>query len=273
MELRRRHYSEALLPLIPFVAPANFDANSQNINILNIYNEYVNPAKAYIYSFSDSLNTLSLPVLLGITYRVGYTRAGVDYVLDGANFTNPFVAGDTKRYVIVNASSEDISVTIPIGAVWIASGIKVKSIYNYNNGYLKYIHCARYGSIIDLLSYAYCYILTGILSIPSSVVSINNSCFGYCSSITGVLKIGVNVRYIGSYSFINCTGLTSLELDSDTVKFGKIKLPLIFVHPRNAFSPILLTDASIINWPVLFFVEPIILFLNISPYIILLFIS
>lgn len=241
MEIRRMIYKSDQVVFLPFVAPTIFDPDAQNINIFNIYNEYINVNKAYIYSFIDTLNTLSLPVISGISYRVGYTRGGVDIVLDGANFTNPFIAGDEKRYVIVNSINVNLIISIPIGGVWVASGIKVVSISSQNNGYLKYIHYSSDGVNTGISGFAYCYILSGLLSIPLTIVNINNSSFAYCSSITGVLKIPSAVRLIGSYSFIGDTGFTSLELESDNIIFGEN--PFVLTN-------IILTDKLGVNYEV-----------------------
>ena len=84
-----------------FIAPANFDPASQPLNIVSVFGDYNNVNKAYIFSFTSAIATLTLSALAGITYRWGETISGVDYVYDVVSGT-AFTAGSIKRYVIVN---------------------------------------------------------------------------------------------------------------------------------------------------------------------------
>lgn len=200
MELRRRHYGEGLLPLIPFAAPAAFDANAQTVNIHKIYSEYSNIDKAYGYSFSDSINTLTLSAGAGISYRYGYTRGGVDYAFDVTSATNPFTATiDTKRWVIVN-SSLNIAPSLPNGAIWAYFGAKSTTISSITAGAssLKYMHSE---------------LISGLFStLPSAFQS---------SGLAGGIIIPISFTIISSYSFFGCQFLTeNLTINSKNLTIG-----------------------------------------------------
>ena len=62
-----------------FIAPANFDPASQPLNIVSVFGDYNNVNKAYIYSFTSAIATLTLPASSGVTYRWGETISGVGY--------------------------------------------------------------------------------------------------------------------------------------------------------------------------------------------------
>lgn len=213
---RRRLYGGQQVVFSPLVAPLNFDPSTQNINIFSLYNDYISVDKAYIYSFSDTLNTLSLPVAAGITYRVGYTRSGVDYVLDSSSFTNPFIAGDTKRYVIVNNTANDTFAVLPTGSVWAAFGVKINSIGSTGgNTHLRYVH---YVYINSIRGFNFCSNLTGSLTIPNSVTSIEQQSFRDCTNLTGALIIPESLSTIAAGAFWYCVGFAGgLTLPASTV--------------------------------------------------------
>ena len=204
MSRRRTYPTKTLLPLIAFVAPTTFDATAQNVNIHQLFSFYDNVNKAYGYTFSDSYNTLTLSAVSGVSYRYGYTRAGIDYVFDVTSATNPFTAStDTKRWVIVNNSATGISGTLPTGAVWGYIGSKCTDISSTSNTYLKYIHIQS-NSITNIPSAAFNgnTSLSGILTIPNSVTSIGSTAFYNTTNISGNLVIPSSVTSIGLYSFV-----------------------------------------------------------------------
>ncbi len=61
---------------------------------------------------------------------------------------------------------------------------------------------------IDDQAFYNCSSLTGTLTIPNGVTEIGNYAFYRCSGLTGELIIPNGVTEIGSYSFYNCRGLT-----------------------------------------------------------------
>ncbi len=57
-------------------------------------------------------------------------------------------------------------------------------------------------------AFAYCSGFTGDLIIPNSVVTIGPSAFFQCSGFDGTLTIGESVNYIGDYAFRQCSHFT-----------------------------------------------------------------
>ena len=221
--LRNRMFGNNLLPLIPFVAPTSFDPLAQAVNIYQIYNDYSGVDKAFGYSFSDTVNTLTLAAGAGISYRVGYTRSGVDTVVDGANFTNPFIAGDTKRYVIVNNTASIVGAIIRTGGVWAILGSKCTNVASNNNTHLKYIHLTT-SSLIDLGSDSFngCTALSGNLTIPDSVNSIGQSFVFGCTSLNGNLSLPNKSLSIGINPFGGSYLILSDSLGANWEIFDKI---------------------------------------------------
>ena len=192
-----------------FIAPANFDANAQPLNIITVFGDYANANKAYIFSFTSAIATLILPSTAGITYRWGETISGVDYVYDVVSGT-AFTSGSTKRYVIVNSTATSLLANISSsnginGAVWIYCSSKVYGIYALGNTYLNYVHCENLNSITTIGNNAFqnCSKLTGTLTIPNSVTTIGASAFVACTGLTGTLTIPNSVTTIGADVFSN----------------------------------------------------------------------
>ena len=191
-----------------FIAPANFDANAQPLNIITVFGEYNNANKAYIYSFTSAIATLTLSAATGITYRWGETISGVDYVYDVSSGT-AFTSGSIKRYVIVNNINSSAIATVPNGGVWLYVGTKIYSV-NSGSSYLKYVHCQNLYSLttIDAMAFYGNNSLTGILTIPNSVTTINDRAFQSCIGLTGSLTIPNSVTTINNYAFNGCLGFT-----------------------------------------------------------------
>ena len=221
MELRRRMYGGGLLPLIPITAPLNFDANAQNVNLLKIFTEYNNTQKTFAFTFSDSFNTLTLNGSLGTSFRYGYTRSGVDYVFDVTTVTNPFAAGDTKRWVIVNAISNFAASIVP-GGVWFYFSKKVTAVSNGGGIYFNYAHCEDitsftvYGNVI-------CANATGLLTIPPNITSIGVDYFRGTSALTaytGDIIIPSGVTIIGTSAFQQTAFNGRIEIPSSVTSIG-----------------------------------------------------
>ena len=205
-----------------FIAPENFNPESQPLNIVTVIDNYDNDNKAYIFSFTSAMTNLFLSASPGITYRWGETISGVDYVYDVVSGT-AFTAGSTKRYVIVNSTSSSLPATVPNGGVWLYAREKVYSISSKYNNYLKYIHCQDLHSLTTIGNGAFhnCIGLTGILNIPNSVTTIGNEAFRNCTGLTGILNIPNSVTTIGNLAFFNCTGFTgTLTIPNSVTTIG-----------------------------------------------------
>ena len=204
-----------------FIAPANFDANAQPLNIITVFGDYNNANKAYIYSFTSAIATLTLTASAGITYRWGETISGVDYVSDVSSGT-AFTSGSTKRYVIVNNINSSAIANVPNGGVWLYVGTKIYSVNSSSNN-LKYVHCQNLYSLTTIGTKAFYgnNSLTGILTIPDSVTSIGQNAFYGCSGFTGALTIPNSVTTINGSAFENCSGLTgALTIPNSVTSIG-----------------------------------------------------
>ena len=186
-----------------FIAPSNFDADAQPLNIVKVFGEYNNVNKAYIYSFTSAISTLTLSASSGISYRWGETISGVDYVYDIASGT-AFTVGSTKRYVIVNSTETSLVAVVPSGGIWLYTSEKIYLIKSlvYSNNYFKYIHCQNLHSLTTIGTVAFynCAGLTGTLTIPNSVTTIGNSAFYNCKNLSGIGLINGNPT-IGTLAF------------------------------------------------------------------------
>ena len=217
-----------------FIAPANFDANAQPLNIVTVFGDYANANKAYIYSFTSAIATLTLPASAGITYRWGETISGIDYVYDVTSGT-AFTSGSTKRYVIVNSTAASLVANITVsaglnGAVWICCSSKVYIIAAIGGNYLKYVHLENINSLTSIYVqdfYGYSgLIIEGVLTINNIITSIGNSAFSNAGQITKII-IGSSVSSIGNYSFSgmnNVTSVYSYALSAPTVGTSGINL-------------------------------------------------
>ena len=94
--------------MLAFVAPDDFKAELQELNLFSIFSEYEKSDKLYAYTFSNDYNTLVVNSSVGKSYRYGYTRSGIDYTFDVESIYNPFSVGDIKRYVIVNSEANQV---------------------------------------------------------------------------------------------------------------------------------------------------------------------
>jgi hypothetical protein len=226
-----------VLNMEAFIAPAKFDANAQPLNIITVFGEYNNANKAYIYSFTSAIATLTLPASAGITYRWGETISGVDYVYDVVSGT-AFTAGSTKRYVIVNSTATSLIANVANhsgynGAIWIYCSSKVYGIYAYENTYLNYVHCEDLNSIttIGINAFYGCKGLTGTLTIPNSVTTIGNQAFANCKGLTGSLTIPNSVTTIGDGAFQSCNklnGIATIGSGITTIGYsGFYPIPLV----------------------------------------------
>lgn len=188
--MTRRRFMGSPNSLNPIVAPDGFDPVVQDVNIYKIFSEYLNTDKAFGYSFSDTVNTLTLTAGAGITYYYGYRRSGIDYTFTVNSVTNPFTAGDTKRFVIVNNTATSVSNRLPGGVIWCVYGSKNISIGSLdNNSTIKYVHYIGTCRITTITGFNSCTQLTGSLTIPSTVTNIEPLCFSNSPLMNGELNI------------------------------------------------------------------------------------
>lgn len=208
------------LPLVPLIAPANFSASAQAVNIYDIFNSVNDINKAYIYQFSDNVNTLTLVAGAGLTYKYGYTRSGVDYVFDVASATNPFTAGDTKRWVLGFGTSIVLNPfqSLTNGLIWVYMH-RVADFRLGSKTTLKYVHISNSNLVTPTstqapYAFANCSALSGVLTVPGFWTNISSQFANSAGSgLSGALVIPSNVATINDYAFASCAGFTSLALN------------------------------------------------------------
>lgn len=209
-----------------FVAPANFDPDAQELNIVKAFAAYPDVNKKYIFSVGTSTST-ELPAVTGRSYAYSQNGGAYTTIVSG---TVTWTVGSTKRNVVVIDSTTSVVAEVPNGGVWVYVGKYVSGVSSKNNQFLKYIHCTKLSDIKEIKDYAFqncnqlsgslnlpvvystgfgafenCYNLIGNLIIPSGIVNITNS-FRGCTGFTGNLTIPDSVIYNNS-AFFNCTGL------------------------------------------------------------------
>jgi len=202
-------------PIVPlameaFVAPADFDPDAQELNIVTAFAAYNDVNKKYIFSVGTSATT----ILPGVTSRsYAYSENDGPYtVIDSGTVT--WTSGSTKRHVIV-IDSTSIPARIPITAVWAYFSNAINSIgSDENNSTIKYLHFENLNSLTSIPMYAFrsAINLTGNLTIPNSLNYITDVSFYECHNLIGDLIIPSSINSIGTYAFYNC-GFTSVQIN------------------------------------------------------------
>ncbi|HLP05099.1 MAG TPA: leucine-rich repeat domain-containing protein [Paludibacter sp.] len=225
--------------IVPFIAPIDFNMDSQE---LNIYNEFVyqaNANKRVIFSVPTTQATTVLTWTGVHTFIYAREINGVMTYNTAGNPTTTVTweAGSTKRHVIVLTATENASFAVPSSAEWVYVGRGVSGI-SISGNTVKYIHCFSLDSITSISANAFLNktLLTGTLTIPNSVSTIASSAFAGATGLTGSLTFHSGVTSIAINAFQNCTGLTGtlVFLNPDTTLADGCFSSCIFT---GAFNP------------------------------------
>lgn len=79
------------------------------------------------------------------------------------------------------------------------------------------------------------------ITIPSTVISLNNYCFSGCNKLSNI-EISSNVNKLGNYCFCNCTNLTSIQIPTSVTSlgygcfYGCTNLKSIMFSPDNSIK-------------------------------------
>jgi hypothetical protein len=164
-----------------------------------------------------------------------------------ADFSATCSTGQTLYYNITDATNHYVEITFPgtssdspwEGYTKPTGNITLPSSVTYNNvtyAVKKIGTCAFYlcsgltGSLtipnsvttIDSWAFYDCSGFTGSLIIPNSVTTIGSYAFIYCRGFNGSLTIPNSVTTIGGHAFRNCTGFTgSLTIGSSVTSIGE----------------------------------------------------
>lgn len=209
----------APLTMEAFIAPADFDPDAQELNIVKAFAAYPDVNKKFVFSFSNSVNIFTLLFPIGTTYIYHYSENGGAFI-QASGTTISWTAGSNRRIVIVSDITSSIPIMAPIGAKWVYANDKCTSITSQNNNYLNYIHCQSLSSITSLPAYCFSHTgLSGILSLPN-LLGFGDSCFWACTGLTGVLNIPNSYTSTSNYLFYGCTGLTGISFGNSMQTIG-----------------------------------------------------
>ena len=202
-----------------FVAPADFNPDAQELNIVNKYAAYlaVNANARYIFSVAAAVSTTTLPTGTGISCRIGETISATETQYDSTASSVTWTAGSTKRWVVVNNTATSLSCTLPTGSVWGYLGnYTFSSISSTANSYLKYVHSYDLQNIKALGDNAFQDTkITGKLNLPN-IAFLPYWAFVNCTNLTGSVIFPSTLKTTTSSSFYGCTGITSMDLSSVT---------------------------------------------------------
>lgn len=196
------HYiqSEQELGFDAFIAPDDFNPDSQPVNIYTKFKELyaANSQARYIYSYSNGSYPLTLTPSSTEYYRYGYTQGGVDVIVDvPLNGTAVTIFGETlttNRWVcvyMVNTAKFSLSISIA-RMEWLYCGSYINEVKrNVSTMVLKYVHFANINSITGNFDRAFsvdsqtpC---IGTITIPETVISFGASCFSW----TAITKVNM----------------------------------------------------------------------------------
>lgn len=180
-----------VLTMEAFVAPANFDPDAQEVNIVAIFNEKYALNSEAIFSIGSGVSVTSIYYLN--KYLMCQTVNGENQITDlpiGSS-TFEWTNGSTKRYGVLQSPS--YYTFTPDGAIWAYFGSLAKTIAmcspSFQNNSAKYCH---YSSALNITSISYCAFqgcrkIEGVLNIPSTVNSIGDLAFIVCYSIEKIV--------------------------------------------------------------------------------------
>ena len=208
--------AKAELPLQAFVAPAGFNADAQELNIVKAYSAYSDANKKYVFSVGTTATTV-LPVVAGRSYA--YSENGGAYITISSG-TITWIAGSNKRHVIVIDTNTTFTASVPASGVWLYCGINVNTLYSCNS--VKYVHFQDISTLTTIMTSTFQSntILTGVLSLPSSLTSIGSYGFYYCTGLTGTLTLPNSLSLINDYSFTGCSGFSGVSIPNSITSLG-----------------------------------------------------
>lgn len=201
--------------MMAIVAPTDFSPSSQEVNIISLFDAYINPDKRFIYHIVQAVASTGL--YNGTSYVCSETIDGNEVITNMTSGTVSWTSGSTKRYVIVNNSATSIDVIIPSteGAIWGYLGdfiiTSLSGAYNYSTNYCKYIHCLNPSKLLSIIDFANHTWNGSTFKVPSNCITI-----GEMGKPTHLI-IEEGVKNIGNYAFYSNDGLLTFNNSTDLI--------------------------------------------------------
>lgn len=212
----------APLTMEAFVAPADFNPDAQELNIVKAFAAYPNANKKYIFSVGNDIATSLFEPFQFRKYA--YSENGNPFTLYTGTlpYNLNWTPGSNKRSVIIVDSQPTIATKIREDAVWVYVSDKVNSLTTIrNNLRLKYIHCQNLSTIgnFDPFNFAECVTLTGILTLPPFITNLSESLFIRVFGIVGEVVIPNAVTQIIKHA-LHGTSISKLSIPESIINIG-----------------------------------------------------
>ena len=173
-----------------------------------------------VFSGCSSLESITIPFVgaqAGVTSSDTY-QYPFGYIFGTSSYTGSVA---TEQYYYGSSTSSTTYDTY-----YIPSSLKSVNLIGGNVLYGAFYNCSGLAnitipdSVINIDDYAFsgCSSLTSI-SIPDNITSIGVSAFRNCSGLTDI-TIPNSVKNIGSYAFYDCSGLTSVRIPANVTSIG-----------------------------------------------------
>lgn len=207
------------LPVIAYIAPPGFDPTAQDLNIAAAYNAYSDKFKKYAFTVVTATTQSLLPTSVNTYFA--YSENNNPYIVTTSGIFN-WTSGSVRRHIIimdtipVGQSNEIVAAQVASGCEWLYCGNTIKFVIAHDNQTIKYVHLSNPSimTVANIQGFLRCPLLTGNLTLPSNLVSIEHNAFYSCPNLYGALVIPDSVINIESGAFLGDTGFTSLHIGS-----------------------------------------------------------
>lgn len=200
--------------------------NSSNVTTINVDDTSSFPATGSVYIGTGNIFIY--------TSKTATSFSGVGqaiYQADNAivslrNYTITWVAGSTKRWVIVNTPQQvaiGCTVVTTENSEWLYCGNMISYVFTAYCAKLKWIHIHALSNITQYVSRAHSLnpLMEGQLYLSSSATAIQGTdfCWGN-AKLTGTITIPDTFTSLGNYAFSGCTLVTGLVLGNSLQAIG-----------------------------------------------------
>lgn len=221
------------------IAPADFDPDAQDVNIVTLFSESTEVDKKYIVLLSTPWPEYTdVAAQEGRSYKYSENGNAFTGISSGSIY---WTAGSTKRVILVMDTASNLEAWVPPGTVWMYVATSVISINANGSSLLEYVHGDDLSTMtIPAGSFDGCAMLQGELTIPEGITGIGINAFAGCLNLTSVSlpssvqtigfgafsncrkavfnngNLKLNLSSLGDQAFLNCYKLTSIDLSDST---------------------------------------------------------